>query len=114
MHRGMGGRGSAARRVLPVCSVCAHGSSYSSPRSRNVALITHTRRVRVARAPTINPGVREMSVGLLRERNARPRIARPVVVAILALASTTVGAQQPSIDRAGKVLEQTKEPLQEP
>src|SRR5262245_16535682 len=114
MHRGMGGRGSAARRVLPVCRVRAHRSFCSSSRSKNVAFITHMRRVRVTPAPTINPGVRQMSVGLLRERDARVRIARPIVVAILALASSTAGAQQPGIDRAGKVLEQTKEPLQEP
>jgi hemolysin activation/secretion protein len=49
---------------------------------------------------------------LFRERDARPRIAKPIVVAVLSVASAVAVAQQKP--DAGQILEQTREPLRLP
>ena len=53
-----------------------------------------------------------MSVRLFREGDARARIARPIVVAVLSVASAVAIAQQRP--DAGQILEQTREPLRLP
>jgi hemolysin activation/secretion protein len=53
-----------------------------------------------------------MSVRVLRESDARARIARPIIVAVLSVASAVAVAQQRP--DAGQILEQTREPLRLP
>ena len=56
-----------------------------------------------------------MSVCVLRERDAGTRLSRPVVVAVLSLASAATLAQQlPPRPDAGQILEQQREPLRLP
>ncbi|HEX6530802.1 MAG TPA: ShlB/FhaC/HecB family hemolysin secretion/activation protein [Burkholderiales bacterium] len=55
-----------------------------------------------------------MSVCVLREAGARTRIARPIVVAVLTLASAAAVAQLPPRPDAGQILEQQREPLRLP
>ena len=55
-----------------------------------------------------------MSACVLRERGARLRLARPIVVAVLALASAAAVAQLPPRPDAGQILEQQREPLRLP
>jgi hemolysin activation/secretion protein len=55
-----------------------------------------------------------MSVCVLRERGAPTRIARPIVVAVLTLASAAAVAQLPPRPDAGQILEQQREPLRLP
>jgi hemolysin activation/secretion protein len=57
-----------------------------------------------------------MNFRLFRERDARERIARPIVVAVLSLTSAVAVAQVLPKDRpdAGRILEQTREPLRLP
>ena len=55
-----------------------------------------------------------MSVCVLTERGARTRIARPIVVAVLTLASAAAVAQLPPRPDAGQILEQQREPLRLP
>jgi hemolysin activation/secretion protein len=53
-----------------------------------------------------------MNLRLFRERDARARIAKPIVVAVLSFASALAMAQQRP--DAGQILEQTREPLRLP
>ena len=53
-----------------------------------------------------------MSVGLIREGNARSRIAKPIVVAVLSFSCAVAIAQQPP--DAGQLLQQQREPLRLP
>ena len=55
-----------------------------------------------------------MSVGVLGERGARVRFARPIVVAVLTLASAAALAQLPPRPDAGQILEQQRQPLRLP
>jgi hemolysin activation/secretion protein len=57
-----------------------------------------------------------MNFRLFRERGARERIARPIVVAVLSLTSAVAVAQALPKERpdAGRILEQTREPLRLP
>jgi hemolysin activation/secretion protein len=55
-----------------------------------------------------------MSAGVLGERGARVRFARPIVVAVLTLASAAALAQLPPRPDAGQILEQQRQPLRLP
>ena len=55
-----------------------------------------------------------MSIGVLGERGARVRFARPIVVAVLTLASAAALAQLPPRPDAGQILEQQRQPLRLP
>jgi len=52
-----------------------------------------------------------MSLRLFRDGNARSRIAKPIVVAVLSLATAAMAQQRPD---AGQILEQMREPLRIP
>ena len=55
-----------------------------------------------------------MSAGVFGERGARVRFARPIVVAVLTLASAAALAQLPPRPDAGQILEQQRQPLRLP
>ena len=112
MHSGKGGRELVLRRLLPAHR--ARGRRFLPSRCppKNAALRARTSRARVTCVRTKNCGVREMSLRVLRERDARTRIARPIVVAVLSFASAVAVAQQRP--DAGQILEQQREPLRLP
>src|SRR5688572_26966768 len=104
MQTGKGGRELAVRRYLSAH--CARGEKVSTPAAppKNAASRLRTCRARVTPARTRNPGVRDM-----RTRFSK---GRPIVVAVLSLASAVSFAQvRPD---AGQILEQQREPLRLP
>src|SRR6185436_12231027 len=112
MQRGKGGRGLAARRLCSATVARVHRVSSTSHCLRNVALRSRTCRARVTVAQKRNRGVREMSIRLFRGGDARARIARPIVVAVLSLScGVAIAQQQPD---AGQLLQQQREPLRLP
>src|SRR5688500_2789467 len=113
MRRGKGGRGLAACRRSSVPAARVQPVFLASQPPKNAVSRSRTCRARVTHARTRNPGVREMSVRLSREGDARARIARPIVVAVLSFSCAVAIAQQRP--DAGQVLEQqTREPLRLP
>src|SRR5574341_961279 len=115
MHRGKGGWGVAARRLLSVRRARGQRSVISSRCSKNVAFRACTSRACAAHARTRNPGGMEMRLRLFRERDARLRVTRPILVAVLSISCAVAVAQQPP-DRpdAGNILQQQREPLRLP
>src|SRR6185436_11720714 len=112
MEWGKGGRGLAARRLCSASAVRVQQVGLASQCPRNVALRSRTCRARVTVAQKRNRGVREMSVRLFREGDARTRIARPIVVAVLSFSCAVAIAQQ--APDAGQLLQQQREPLRLP
>src|SRR5512145_2573721 len=112
MQRGKGGRGVAARRLCSAPAVRVQQASFASQCPRNVPLRRRTCRARVTNAQKRNRGVREMSVRLVREGDARVRIVKPIVVAVLSFSCALAIAQQPP--NAGQLLQQQREPLRLP
>src|SRR6202008_2945674 len=101
MRWGKGGGGLAVRRLLAV----------RSARGQRVIPFSHEQEAR-------NPGVREMSLGAVREGASRARIAGPIIVALLSISSGVAIAQAPAPvpvrPDAGAILEQQREPLRLP